>query len=42
MEIIKIVIGVLSFALGWCIWIKVVDRTDEFVKRKLSEKITIV
>lgn len=38
MEIIKIVIGVLSFALGWCIWIKVVDRTDEFVKRKLSEK----
>ena len=30
MEIIKIVIGVLSFALGWCIWIKVVDSEKNY------------
>lgn len=38
MEIIKIIVGVLIFVLGWRIWIKVVDRTDEFIKGKLSDR----
>lgn len=38
MEIIKIVIGVSVFGLGWNIWKKLVDRVDNFAQRKLSEK----
>ena len=38
MDIIKIIVGVLTFVLGWRIWIKVVDRTDEFIKEKLSDR----
>lgn len=38
MDIIKIIVGVLTFVLGWRIWIKVVDRTDEFIKGKLSDR----
>lgn len=37
-EIVKIVIGILVFTLGWRIWGKVVDRFDELLKRKLNEK----
>ena len=37
-EIIKIIIGILVFTLGWRVWIKVVDRFDELLKRKLSGK----
>lgn len=38
MEIIKIIVCVFTFTLGWRIWIKVCDRTDEFIRRKLSDK----
>lgn len=39
MEIIKIIVGVLTFVLGWCIWVKVVDKIDESLKNKLSKKL---
>lgn len=35
---IKFIVGVLVFVLGWCIWDKVVDRVDEFLKEKMSKK----
>lgn len=38
MEIIKIIVGVLVFVLGWRVWIKVVDKADEFIQKKLSNK----
>ena len=38
MEIIKIIIAALSFALGYCIWRKIVDRADEFLKKGMSNK----
>lgn len=38
MEIIKIIIAVLAFALGWHIWRKVVDRADEFLRKRVSER----
>lgn len=36
-EIIKIVVAVLFFVFGWCIWTKVVDRVDEFVKKEIKQ-----
>ena len=38
MEIIEIIVGVLAFALGWSIWSKVVDKADEIIEKKLSDK----
>lgn len=38
MEIIKIIVGALTYVLGWRIWIKIVDRTDKFIKGKLSDR----
>lgn len=39
MEIIKIIIAALTFALGWHIWKKAVDRADEFLRKRVSERI---
>ena len=39
MEIIKIIITALSFALGYCIWRKIIDRADEFLRKRVSERI---
>ena len=38
MEIIKIIITALSFALGYCIWRKIVDRADEFLRKRMSDR----
>lgn len=38
MEIIKIIITTLAFALGYHIWRKVVDRADEFLKKRISDR----
>ena len=37
MEIIKIIITALSFALGYCIWRKIIDRADEFLRKRMSD-----
>lgn len=37
-EIIKIVIYIFAFLLGWKIWSTVVDNFDEFLKRKLTDR----
>ena len=39
MEIIKIIITALSFALGYYIWRKIIDRADEFLRKRVSERI---
>ena len=39
MEIIKIIIAALTFALGWHIWKKADDRADEFLRKRVSERI---
>ena len=38
MEIIKIIITALAFAFGYYIWRKVVDRADEFLRRRMSDR----
>ena len=38
MEIIKTIIVALSFALGYCIWRKIVDRADEFLRKRMSDR----
>ena len=38
MEIIKIIIDALTFALGWHIWKKAVDRADEFLRKRMSDR----
>lgn len=39
MEIIKTIIDTLSFALSYCIWRKIVDRADEFLRKRMSDRI---
>ena len=38
MEIIKIIITALSFALGYYIWRKIIDRADEFLRKRMSDR----
>lgn len=38
MKISEIIVTVFAYALGWCIWNKVVDRADEFVRKRVSSK----
>lgn len=38
MTIIEIIITALVFVLGYCIWRKVVDRVDEFLKKRISDR----
>lgn len=38
MEIIKIIIAALVFALSYCIWRKIVDRADEFLRKRMSDR----
>lgn len=37
-SVIKIIFDILLFALGMCIWKKVVDKIDDFLKNKISDK----
>lgn len=35
---INIIVEILVFVLGYCIWRKLVDRVDEFLKGRMSNK----
>lgn len=37
-NIIELIISALFFALGYVIWVKVVDYLNDWLKEKLSEK----
>lgn len=37
-NIIELIVAVLSFVLGYTIWVKAVDNVDDWLKEKLSEK----
>lgn len=38
MKITEIIILALTLPLGYCIWRKAVDRVDELLKRRVSDK----